>query len=95
MENSTLLKEGLSQLGFNLGNSSSQIIPVLIGSENTTLSLQEELFNRGVWAQAVRPPTIPMGTSRIRLTPMATHTKDQLKQVVTAFSEAGRALGII
>ena len=95
MDNVSLLREDLSQLGFNLGPSSSQIIPVLIGSESTTLSLQEELFNRGIWGQAVRPPTIPMGTSRIRLTPMATHTKSQLRQVVAAFSEAGRALGIL
>jgi 8-amino-7-oxononanoate synthase len=95
MGNASLLRNELSQLGFDLGKCSSQILPILIGSEKTTLSLQEELFNRGVWGQAVRPPTIPMGTSRIRLTPMATHTESQLKQVITAFSESGRALGIL
>ena len=95
LSHASFLKQELSQLGFQLGETSSQILPVLVGAEDATLSLEQRLFERGVWAQAIRPPSVPAGTSRLRVTPMATHTRSQLQHAVAAFREAGRELGLL
>jgi 7-keto-8-aminopelargonate synthetase-like enzyme len=73
------MRRGLKSLGYSVGNSRSQIIPVIIGDEKACMRLSEELLARGVFAQGIRPPTVPPGTSRLRMTLMATHTTAQIK----------------
>ncbi len=60
----------------------SPIVPVIIGSAQETMDVAQKLFEKGIWAQPIRPPTVPEGTSRIRLTLMATHTKEHLDRCV-------------
>ncbi len=55
------------------------IVPVMVGEAEATMALCERLLERGVFAQGIRPPTVPPGTSRLRLTVMATHTEDELR----------------
>jgi len=86
---------GLKALGFRLADSQSPIIPVLIGEPQQTLTLAERLLERGVYAPAIRPPTVPAGTSRIRTTVTSEHTREQLDAVLAAFREAGQELGLI
>ena len=86
---------GLKALGFRLADSQSPIIPVLIGAPQQALTLAERLLERGVYAPAIRPPTVPAGTSRIRTTVTSEHTREQLEAVLAAFREAGQALGLI
>jgi 8-amino-7-oxononanoate synthase len=78
-ENAQQLRSGLKALGYATGNSRSQIIPVVIGDEKRCMRLCEDLLARGVFAQGIRPPTVPPGTSRLRMTVMATHTSAQIK----------------
>ena len=81
------LKTGLTELGFLLGNSHSQILPLMIGDATQCMKLSEELLQRGVFAQGIRPPTVPAGTSRLRITLMATHTREHIDQALKVFEE--------
>lgn len=72
------LRSGLNELGYDTGPSDSQIIPVIIGSEEKTLSLSGYLKEHGILATAIRPPTVPESSSRIRLTLTAAHEKKHI-----------------
>ncbi|HLN86370.1 MAG TPA: aminotransferase class I/II-fold pyridoxal phosphate-dependent enzyme, partial [Candidatus Limnocylindrales bacterium] len=82
------LKQGLSGLGFELGASESPILPLIIGEAVKCMKFSEQLLARGVFAQGIRPPTVPPGTSRLRITLMATHTAAQIEHALKAFREA-------
>ncbi|MEQ1561806.1 MAG: 8-amino-7-oxononanoate synthase [Nitrospiraceae bacterium] len=86
---------GLTQLGFNLSPSVSPIIPILVGSAETALSFAEHLFEEGIYAPAIRPPTVPDATSRIRITVTAEHTAVHIDQALAAFQRAGQSAGLI
>lgn len=80
------LRAGLGQLGFALPASDSQIIPILIGDARRTMAACRYLLRHGIFVQGVRPPTVPAGTARLRLTPMSTHTEAQIEQVLQTFA---------
>lgn len=86
LEHASKLRSGLAQLGFEIPEGESQIIPVLIGDNRRTMQLSAKLLERGVFVQGIRPPTVPAGTARLRLTPMATHQAEQIEQVIAAFA---------
>jgi glycine C-acetyltransferase len=88
--NCRLLRDGLESLGCSLGTSRSQILPLMIGDATRCMKLSEDLLQRGVFAQGIRPPTVPVGTSRLRITLMATHTPAQIDQALTVFKEIAR-----
>jgi glycine C-acetyltransferase/8-amino-7-oxononanoate synthase len=86
-QNCRQLTEGLRALGFQLGVSSSPIVPLIIGDAARCMKFSEHLLERGVFAQGIRPPTVPPGTSRLRITLMATHTCDQIDRALKVFEE--------
>ena len=86
-QNCRHLTEGLRALGFQLGTSSSPILPLIIGDAAKCMKFSEQLLERGVFAQGIRPPTVPLGTSRLRITLMATHTRDHLDRALKVFEE--------
>ena len=90
-ENVRFLREGLKDQGWSLLSEASQILPVLIGEARETMEVTDELLAHGVFAQGLREPTVPRGTSRLRLTPMATHNREDLTQALAAFDEVGTA----
>ncbi|MBK7973018.1 MAG: 8-amino-7-oxononanoate synthase [Deltaproteobacteria bacterium] len=93
---SSRLRDGLAALGFRVGGEPGvPIVPVLIGEAGATMELARALFERGVLASGIRPPTVPPGTSRIRATLMATMSDEQVDRAIDAFADAGRALGLI
>lgn len=94
-DNTAFLASQLSALGYTLGNSRSQILPVIIGEAGKTMALAAGLLTHGIFAHGIRPPTVPEGTSRIRVTPMATHTKEDMRQTVQAFAAAGKEVGLL
>jgi 8-amino-7-oxononanoate synthase len=81
------LKIGLTELGYSLGNSCSQILPLMIGDPTRCMKLSEAALQRGVFAQGIRPPTVPPGTSRLRITVMATHRLEHIEQALETFKD--------
>ncbi len=77
-------RKQLQQLGFDTGLSSTQIIPVITGSEKETIDLEEWLRDRGILAVAIRPPTVPEESSRIRFTLSLSHTEVHLRTLINA-----------
>jgi len=84
------LKKGLSRLGFELGRSESPILPLIVGDAARCMALSAALLERGVFAQGIRPPTVPVGTSRLRITSMATHSDAQIDRALNVFEEVKR-----
>lgn len=88
LENCQRLKQGLSRLGFELGASESPILPLIIGEAEKCMKFSDELLANGVFAQGIRPPTVPPGTSRLRITLMATHSAAQIERALEVFKAA-------
>lgn len=81
-----LLRAGLRELGFEVPPGDSPIVPVMTGSPRATMALSQALFERGVFVHGVRPPTVPPGTGRLRVVPMATHSREDISEALSAFS---------
>jgi glycine C-acetyltransferase len=92
--NCRAMREGLKNLRFSLRQSESQILPLIIGDAETCMAFSERLLQEGVFVQGIRPPTVPEGTSRLRITLMATHTHEHLHRALKAFEEVRRELRI-
>jgi 8-amino-7-oxononanoate synthase len=86
------MREGLRNLGFSLGNGESQILPLVIGDAEKCMAFSERLLQKGIFTQGIRPPTVPEGTSRLRITLMATHTHEHLHRALKAFVEVKPAV---
>ncbi len=93
--NRAQLFRGLTKLGFTLPPSVSPIIPILIGNADRALSFAENLFAEGIYAPAIRPPTVPDATSRIRVTVTSEHSPSQIDQALASFQRAGQASKLI
>ncbi|MEM7619288.1 MAG: 8-amino-7-oxononanoate synthase [Pseudomonadota bacterium] len=74
--------EKAQQKGYDTGKSQSQIVPVIIGDADKALLLSQKMKDNGFWVSAIRPPTVPKGTARLRFTFCAYHTKDHVDDVV-------------
>ncbi|NLE64456.1 MAG: 8-amino-7-oxononanoate synthase [Elusimicrobia bacterium] len=79
------LRQGLRDMGFNTMASVTPIIPVMIGGTPETVAFSARLLSEGIFAQAIRPPTVPEGTARLRLTVTAAHRDEDIEQCLTAF----------
>jgi len=86
LNHAATLRSGLRDLGFDVPDGETQILPVLIGENDRTMRLSAELLDRGVFVQGIRPPTVARGTARLRLTPMATHRPEQIARAINAFA---------
>jgi 8-amino-7-oxononanoate synthase len=93
--NGAMLREGLRDAGFDTLGSETHIVPVLVGESAAALRMADRLHDEGVFAVAIRPPTVPPGRARIRLSAMATHTVEDLTRAVETIARAGRELGIV
>lgn len=80
------LREGLAALGFDHGASASQIVPAIVGGEAQTLALSTALEARGFLAAAIRPPTVPPGTSRLRLALRSGHSQADIDALLDAIA---------
>ncbi|CAM3973178.1 8-amino-7-oxononanoate synthase [Alicyclobacillus pomorum] len=89
------LRKGLSEVGLQVIPGEAPIVPIVIGDPERTLEYSRRLEHHGVFATAIRPPTVPPGTSRIRLTLMATHADEDIEQIIDACTKAGKELGVI
>ncbi len=94
-DNVRYLRAGLTALGFTLLPGETPILPLMLGDAGLTMRMAEHLLAQGVFAPGIRPPTVPPGSSRIRITVMATHNRADLDVALAAFKNAGQAWGII
>ncbi|MCK8827445.1 8-amino-7-oxononanoate synthase [Natroniella acetigena] len=94
-KNIRLLKDGLKKLGYQVLDSQSAIIPIMIGSSQQTMQLSSRLLEEQVFVSGIRPPTVPKGSSRIRVTVMTSHTKEDIEFALDKFFKVGKELGII
>jgi 8-amino-7-oxononanoate synthase len=93
--NTHRLHAGLRGLGYNIGDTETPIVPVLIGPLETTLVFWRKLFDGGVFTNPVAPPAVPPSQCRLRTSLMATHTADQIDFCIEQFAKIGRELGVI
>jgi glycine C-acetyltransferase/8-amino-7-oxononanoate synthase len=91
--NARVLRDTLAQQGFRVPPGDTQIVPLLVGEPEHALALCERALERGVFAQAIRPPTVPTGTARLRLAAMATHTPGELEWAAQQLAAAAREAG--
>jgi glycine C-acetyltransferase len=94
-ENTHFFKNGLRELGFDIGNGESPITPVIVGDAALAMKLSDRLFDEGVFAQGIGFPTVARGRARVRTIVTATHTRDQLSFALDCFQKVGRELGIL
>jgi glycine C-acetyltransferase len=84
------LREGFRALGFSIGDSESQILPLVVGDAEKCMAFSERLLESGVYVQGIRPPTVPEVTSRLRVTAMATHTHEHVHRALKMFEQVRR-----
>jgi len=80
-------RTGAAALGHDTGNSSTQIVPLIVGAPEAALQLSEVLRERGFWATAIRPPTVPAGTARIRLAFTRAHQERDIDLILEGLAE--------
>ncbi len=87
------LRAGAAALGLPLMASASPIQPLVVGDAGRALRLSEALWEQGYWVSAIRPPTVPAGSARLRLTLSATHSEADIDQLLIALERVWRAEG--
>src|SRR6185437_10046043 len=92
--NAAALRRGLIREGFDVGGSTTQIIPLIVGDAELAVRMCDAALGRGVFAQAIRPPTVPAMTARLRLAVMATHREEELVEATRTLGAVARSLGI-
>ena len=79
-------RDGAAGLGFDVGASQSQIVPLIVGEAGAALALADRLSQAGIWATAIRPPTVPKGAARLRIAFSAAHSEADLERLLTALA---------
>lgn len=95
LNNADFFRNYLKEMGFNTMDSGTPIIPVLIGDTALTMEFSSRLFQQGIFCQGIRPPTVPEGKARLRITIMATHKKERLEFALEKIKAIGKDLGVI
>lgn len=89
------MRRSFKELGFDIGETETPIVPIILGDEMKTFLMWRALFDAGVFTNAVIPPAAPPKSSRLRTSYMATHTDEQLDRVLAIFEQVGRQIGVI
>ncbi|GAB4373809.1 MAG: 8-amino-7-oxononanoate synthase [Deltaproteobacteria bacterium] len=91
--NGEIFREEMAARGRTVG-SESAIVPIRVGGDRETMEVSRSVFERGVFVHGIRPPTVPEGTGRLRLTLMATHPPDAVREAAAAIDDALRERGL-
>jgi 8-amino-7-oxononanoate synthase len=94
-EISDYMRDGFRNLGFDVWDSETPIIPVVVGDMKTCFTFWRDLLEEGVFVNAVVPPAVPKGQALMRTSYMATHTDDELDRILEAFHRVGQKHGVI
>ncbi|MDF2082893.1 8-amino-7-oxononanoate synthase [Bacillus pseudomycoides] len=93
LENGAYFRNALEEVGFNIGDSSTHIVPIIVASNEATLHFSEKLQEAGIAAIAIRPPTVPYNSSRIRFAVTSEHTKADLQWAIEQIIRIGKEEG--
>jgi len=94
-ENRDFLCSELKKIGFQLTNTQSPILPIIVKSAEKTLKMSQALYKAGIYVPAIRPPTVPKESSRLRITVGSEHSKEQLQYVAETIKNSGKELHLI
>lgn len=94
-ENADFMRKGLQELGFDTGPSETPIIPMLVGDQEACFVFWRRLFDNGVFTNPIISPAVPPGMDLIRTSVMATHTRDQLQEVLDVVAKVARELRLV
>ena len=89
------MRKGFTELGFNIGNSITPVVPIIIGDDERTFLTWKMLFENGVFVNPVISPAVSPGRQLLRTSYMATHTDDQMERVLEVFAKVGKETGLI
>ena len=95
LENARRFHDLLAEAGFRMPPFESQILPVLVGENQKALDFSQDLWDRGIVATAIRPPTVPTGTARLRLSVTLAHTPDDLAEAARAIAQSAHSVGVL
>jgi 8-amino-7-oxononanoate synthase len=95
LRNADKMRAGFRSMGFNIGNSVTPVVPIIIGDDQLTFLMWKTLFDEGVFVNPVISPATPPGRQLLRTSYMATHTDAQLDRVLDTFGKVGKKLGVI
>lgn len=93
--NREILYQGVRQLGFEVTATQSPILPILLREPGLAVEMSRRLLEHGIYIPAIRPPTVPKGTSRLRLTVTSEHTPEHLHAALAALAHVGRAMNVL
>ena len=88
------LRKELKQLGYHCGQSTTPIIPIILGSSQAALAASRKLAEMGIWVPAIRPPTVKPHAARLRISLMATHTDENIARLVAAMKTLRQSVDI-
>ena len=94
-ENTRYFKKHMKALGFNIGNSETPIVPIMLGEAFLAKDFSKKLFENGIFAMAIGFPTVPIGKARIRVMNSASHSKNDLDIALAVFKNVGKELKVI
>ncbi len=89
------MRAGFQNLGYDTGESTTPIIPVIVGDDLTARTMWRKLFDAGIFTTPIMTPAVPENRALIRVSCMATHTDEHVEKVVEVFEKVGRGMGII
>lgn len=89
------MRKGFTELGFNIGNSITPVVPIIIGDDEKTFITWKLLFENGVFVNPVISPAVSAGRQLLRTSYMATHTDAQMDRVLEIFKKVGKQMGLI
>jgi len=89
------MRAAYKAMGFNVGESVTPIVPIIIGDDQRTFGFWKTLFDNGVFVNPIVSPAVPPGMQLLRTSYMATHTDEQMDRVLEVFGSVGKALGVI
>ena len=89
------MRAAFKEMGFNVGESVTPIVPIIIGDDQRTFGFWKALFDNGVFVNPIVSPAVPPGMQLLRTSYMATHTDEQMDRVLEVFGSVGKALGVI
>jgi len=91
--NAEALRDALAREGFDVSGAAAHVIPLVVGDSETASRLVDHALDQGVFAEAIRPPAVPEGTARVRLSVMASHTREELREAAKILARSALRAG--